>query len=460
MINKPLSFAAGGAVGADDGSPTTRRRSSSRGRRSAAEIDYQRAQAIKYKATGKPLLWDFDDLLMWAEGDVTSPVFNKHKSGVHPPWEVIDGYKRRVRLPQREYLLCSRVTKMQATTNVWEKSTMTTEYDLPYNGELSEGGDVPWAVLVESGQCDLMLISYLGIDFQCKAERVYRLLDTTLTFYGVAKEGQTLEYDIQINSFARQEGQVTMFFFEYNCYVDGKLLIEMRNGVAGFFTDQELDDGKGVVWTGVEKKMRAKHEANQKDVVAVHAGAGDNKPTFSDADMQKLSEAGHNAGHVGAVLGPSASRRAAQAVRAQDADDRPRDARAAARRRPRPRPADRREVARARPLVLPVPLQARPGDGGLARLRRLLADPQAVHDLARPAQGGRGVTFRPVNGQPNKVRCRGQISPHKGKLIYWMEIQEIGFDKSTGYPFAAPTSTSSTSTSRRGRASTTRTRPS
>ena len=92
---------------------------------------------------------------------------------------------------------------MQATTNVWEKSTMTTEYDLPHNGELSEGGDVPWAVLVESGQCDLMLIAYLGVDFQCKSERVYRLLDTTLTFHGVAKEGQTLEYDIQINSFAR-----------------------------------------------------------------------------------------------------------------------------------------------------------------------------------------------------------------------------------------------------------------
>ena len=46
-----------------------------------------------------------------------------------------------------------------------------------------------------------------------------------------------------------------------------------------------------------------------------------------------------------------------------------------------------------------------------------------------------GVTFRPVNGQPNKAQGRGAISPHKGKLIYWMEIQEIGFDKSTGYPF-------------------------
>ena len=166
-------------------------------------------------------------------------MFNKHLSGTHPPWSVVDQYKRRVRLPQREYLLCSRVTKMEATTGKYEPCKMTTEYDLPYDGELSEGGDVPWAVLVESGQCDLMLISYLGIDFQCKSERVYRLLDTTLTFYGVAKEGETLSYDIQINSFAKQEGQVTMFFFSYNCYVDGKLLIEMRNGVAGFFTDKE-----------------------------------------------------------------------------------------------------------------------------------------------------------------------------------------------------------------------------
>jgi hypothetical protein len=306
VINKTLSFSAGGAVGADE--PLTKNATSFEFKGSAlsAEIDYQRAQGIKYKATGKPLLWDFDDLLMWAEGDVTSPVFNKHKSGVHPPWEVIDGYKRRVRLPQREYLLCSRVTKMQATTNVWEKSTMTTEYDLPINGELSEGGDIPWAVLVESGQCDLMLIAYLGVDFQCKSERVYRLLDTTLTFHGVAKEGQTLEYDIQINSFARQEGQVTMFFFEYNCYVDGKLLIEMRNGVAGFFTDKELADGKGVIWTGADQKVRAKAFANQKDV-SPYMLACDNKPTFADADMQKLSEAGHMPGTWASVLGPSAS---------------------------------------------------------------------------------------------------------------------------------------------------------
>ena len=49
-----------------------------------------------------------------------------------------------------------------------------------------------------------MLISLLGVDFECRSERVYRLLDTTLTFYGIAKEGDTLVYDIQIDSFAKR----------------------------------------------------------------------------------------------------------------------------------------------------------------------------------------------------------------------------------------------------------------
>ena len=44
--------------------------------------------------------------------------------------------------------------------------------------------------------------------------------------------------------------------------------------------------------------------------------------------------------------------------------------------------------------------------------------------------------FRPVYGVGNKVRCRGQISPHKGKLVYWMEIRELGFDATTGFPYA------------------------
>merc|ERR1719460_3255649 len=279
VINKTLKYGSGATAT----NAMVTKTAQPKGSKLTAEIDYQRSQAKKYAATGKPVLWDFDDLLVYAEGDI-APVFNKQLSGQHPPWSVIDQYKRRVRLPQREYLLCSRVTKMEATTGKYEPCKMTTEYDLPYDGELSEGGDVPWAVLVESGQADPMLISYLGIDFHCKSERVYRLLDTTLTFYGVAKEGETLCYDIQINSFAKQEGQVTMFFFSYNCYVDGKLLIEMRNGVAGFFTDQELDEGKGVVWTDAERAAFAKAKANKKDPTQCMLAQA-SKTYFSESDM-------------------------------------------------------------------------------------------------------------------------------------------------------------------------------
>ena len=40
--------------------------------------------------------------------------------------------------------------------------------------------------------------------------------------------------------------------------------------------------------------------------------------------------------------------------------------------------------------------------------------------------GGTDVQFRPIYGLGNKVRCRGQIAPHKGKLVYVMEIKDMG----------------------------------
>ena len=46
------------------------------------------------------------------------------------------------------------------------------------------------------------------------------------------------------------------------------------------------------------------------------------------------------------------------------------------------------------------------------------------------------LVFRPVPGTKNKVRCRGAIGPQKGKLVYAMEITEMGYDEKTGYPYA------------------------
>ena len=371
------------------------------------------------KSKESDVIFDEADLLEFAEGDIAK-VFGKEYS-------IIDTYSRRVRLPMRDYLLVTRVTKMDAKTNEYKPCTMTTEYDLPVNGSFSEGGDIPWAILVESGQCDLMLISYLGVDFQCKGERVYRLLDTTLTFFGVAQEGQTLKYDISINSFAKDEnGHVKMFFFSYNCYVDGELLIEMRGGVAGFFTKKELDDGKGVVHTDKELKKRKDMVKKDGKNFIVKPCA---KTTLSEHEMMILCDRKWKT-----VLG------------SEYADV-------------------NYKLTTPKILMIDRITKIDPSGGayGLGLLvGEKVLDPNhwyfPCHFKGDQVMAGSLVSdgcsqllkvfmiwmgfhktvdqivFRPIPGQPQKVRCRGQIGPQKGKLVYVMEIVDMG-KTDEGYPY-------------------------
>jgi hypothetical protein len=152
----------------------------------------------------KPCIFDYHDLLELAGGSIAN-VFGAE-------YAEIDSYRRCVRLPMEPYLLVSRVTQLDAKLGEFKPSTITTEYDIPENAWYTTDGQIPWAVAVESGQCDLMLISYLGIDFDCKGEQVYRLLDCTLTYLDdMPLEGQTLRYEISINSFAKHDQNLLFF---------------------------------------------------------------------------------------------------------------------------------------------------------------------------------------------------------------------------------------------------------
>jgi 3-hydroxymyristoyl/3-hydroxydecanoyl-(acyl carrier protein) dehydratase len=198
------------------------------------------------------VIWDEADLLEFAEGKIAN-VFG-------PEYSVIDSYSRQVRLPMPPYLLVSRVTALDATRDAYRRSYIQTEYDIPLDAWYAIDGQTPLAVAIESGQCDLLLISYIGIDFQAKGVRVYRLLDCTLTFMDeLPKVGETLRYDIWINSFA-QSGDNLLFFFNYECFIGDKLVLKMDGGCAGFFTDEELDRGKGIIFTEKEKAARAQIE--------------------------------------------------------------------------------------------------------------------------------------------------------------------------------------------------------
>lgn len=164
-----------------------------------------------------------------------------------PEYAPIDQYRRRVRLPADPYHFVSRVTAIDAELGKFERSSIQTEYDVPLGAWYTVDGQVPAGITAEAGQCDLVLSSYIGVDFDNKGERVYRLLDGSLTACGPAiREGQRLRYDITIERFLRTAGP-TLFFFSYKCYADGNLAFTMKNGCAGFFTDAELAGARGIL---------------------------------------------------------------------------------------------------------------------------------------------------------------------------------------------------------------------
>lgn len=358
------------------------------------------------------IVWDEAALLEFAQGNI--------ESAFGSDYSIIDTYPRRVRLPMPPYLLVSRVTKISAEKGSFKPSSITTEYDIPLNAWYSVDGQIPWSVAVESGQCDLLLISYLGIDFENKGNLVYRLLDCTLTFLAdLPKEGETLRYDISINSFARS-GSNLLFFFSYECFVGEKMVIKMDGGCAGFFSDEQLDQGKGIIYT--EKELAALHaiEPRYFDPLLICQ-----KSSFDESDMQHLIDDnlaacfGDHYNQYG--LNPSL-RLPPKAILMID-------------RVPSVDPMGgawglgliigEKSLAPEHwyfpchfkdDQVMAGSLMAE-GCGQLLQFYLLYL---GLHTCTRDAR------FQPISGLPQVVRCRGQVTPTSATLTYRMEVKDIG----------------------------------
>lgn len=358
------------------------------------------------------VVWDEDALLEFARGTIAK-VFGGE-------YAAIDQYHRRVRLPTPPYLLVSRVTKIDAERGAFRPSTITTEYDIPHGAWYTVDGQAPWAISVESGQCDLLLISYIGIDFECVGERVYRLLDCTLTFMDdLPREGETLRYDITINSYARS-GPNLLFFFSYECFIGDRLVLKMENGCAGFFSDEELDRGKGIIISDSEHAARARIPKRSFTPLL-----SCNRTNFAYNDLLALSR-GNPAAVFGAAYeqcgrNPSLRLPTPQMLmlsRIVSVD-------------PQGGPWGLGEIMAELDLspeswffpchfqddqVMAGSLMAE-GCGQLMQFYMLLMGLQTQTFDAR---------FQPIRGLPQVVRCRGQVTPRHRKLIYRLEITDIG----------------------------------
>ncbi len=374
--------------------------------------DYPPLQLIPKYNKPSNIVFDNAQLVEFAEGNIGN-VFGQQ-------YAVIDSYKRRVRLPTTDYLLVSRVTELSAQTHQYKKSSMVTEYDIPLDAPFLIDGQIPWSVSVESGQCDLMLISYIGIDFQNKGERVYRLLDCELTFLEeMAFGGETLRYEIHIDSYAKN-GEQLLFFFHYDCFVGDKKVLIMRNGCAGFFTDEELADGKGVIATANDKAQydsaikssfipliaNTQTQYDYKSMLKlVH---GDIKGCFGDAyDQQgrnpslkfssekflmieRITKIEKNGGHwgLGLLEGQKQLDPEHWYFPCHFKDDQ----------------------------VMAGSLMSE-GCGQMAMFFMLWLGMNTDVNNAR---------FQPMAGEAQTVRCRGQVRPQTNTLTYRMEVTEIG----------------------------------
>ncbi|MBC7171795.1 MAG: 3-hydroxyacyl-[acyl-carrier-protein] dehydratase FabA, partial [Polyangiaceae bacterium] len=138
-----------------------------------------------------------------------------------------------------------------------KKGTVWTETDVRWDSWWLNQGYMPAGIMIESGQADLFLISYLGIDFLNRGERAYRLLGCELTYHGsLPRPGDTLRYDIHVDGHANQ-GDIRLFFFHYDCEIAGRPALSVRQGQAGFFTKKELADSAGILWKPEEQAIVA-----------------------------------------------------------------------------------------------------------------------------------------------------------------------------------------------------------
>ncbi len=180
----------------------------------------------------------------------------------------IDRHPTRVRLPDEPLMLVDRILTIEGEPLSMTSGRVVTEHDIHPGAWYLDCGRIPTCIAVESGQADLFLSGWLGIDLQTQGLASYRLLDAVVTFHDeLPQAGKTINYDIRVLHFFRQ-GSTYLFRFEFDATVDGQPLLTMREGCAGFFTPAELAGGKGIIHTALDKRPRpGKRPADWSDPV-------------------------------------------------------------------------------------------------------------------------------------------------------------------------------------------------
>jgi PfaB family protein len=236
------------------------------------------------------VLFDEVDLLEMACGDLAN-VFGKE-------FEDVKNYPKCTRIPMPPYLFMSRVLKIEgAVRGQFQECTIETEYDSPADAWYSWGGSMPMAVAIEASHSNIFMMSYLGIDLQCKGKRVYRALGGTIACFGdLPAIGQTIRCKVRLHSFT-QMGDGIIFKFTHEVFTNGQKCVQMDCD-AGFFSEEQLQNGAGITLSEIEKRTRASIQ-KRSFTPPLHCA----KTSFSEADIDQMTT-GDLAGVFGEAYDP------------------------------------------------------------------------------------------------------------------------------------------------------------
>jgi len=176
-------------------------------------------------------------------------------------------------MPRPPLLLADRVTALEGDPGSMGKGRICTETEVANHLWAVHQGRLPAGIMIEAGQADLMLISWLGVDALNRGERVYRLLGCELTYHGdLPLSDDLLRFDIQLDGHAAQ-ADVRLMFFHYHCRSapgDGsrpeRAQLTVRHGQAGFFTEAELAASAGCLWSPEQQQLAPQPRLDPPDV--------------------------------------------------------------------------------------------------------------------------------------------------------------------------------------------------
>lgn len=362
----------------------------------------------------KPVVLDEAAILEFATGSIAS-VFGS-------AYAEIDTYPKRLRLPMPPYLFVSRVTQLDAKRGHFEPCSIETEYDIPADAWYAVGDQVPTAIFVEAYQSIILLLSYLGVDFETKGERSFRALDGTLEFLDrLPDAGETFRCKVQVHTFTRSAGTL-LCFYDCDYFVGDRKFLTIKAG-GGLFTEQTLKKASGITFTKLE--LAAKNKLQKQSFTPLLQCP---KVAFHEQDFFRLN-AGNHAACFGETYAPAQARN----------------------------PALRSPASAFRMIDRILSVNPKGGAWGLGMLvaekdlhpeqwyfnchfkddycmpgtvvvegaTQLLQFYLLYLGLQNDAEQAR---FHPIPHLRQTSRSRGQIIPMHGKLIYQLEVFEVGLE--------------------------------